>query len=95
MSEDKPTALGEVVDITMAASLKETLFDALAAEEPVVIDGSAVERADAAGIQLLVAFARAAAGGPGWQWTAEGPSAALEGAAARLGLDGELAGPTA
>lgn len=95
MSEDKPTALGEVVDITMAASLKETLFDALAAEEPVVVDGAAVERVDAAGIQLLVAFARAAAGGPGWQWTADGPSSALVGAAERLGLAVELAGPAA
>jgi hypothetical protein len=87
---ESAVALGELVDITMAAPLKETLFNALAAEEPVVLEGNGVERVDAAGVQLLLAFARAAEGGPGWQWGPGGAADALITAATRLGVAGEL-----
>jgi anti-anti-sigma regulatory factor len=50
--------LANTVDIASAAKLHEELKVALANEQPVTLDGSDVERADTAALQLLYAFYR-------------------------------------
>jgi anti-anti-sigma regulatory factor len=57
--------------------------------DPVVVDGSAVERIDTAGLQLLVAFARRQKeAGRRLHWEAASP--ALLSGSARLGLNEAL-----
>jgi anti-anti-sigma factor len=46
------------IDIANVGELKQLLTNALAAETPLVLDASAVEQVDAAGMQLLLAFCR-------------------------------------
>lgn len=46
----------EMLDISMVAELRALLLEALAAKQPVMLDGSAVERADTAVLQVLTAF---------------------------------------
>ncbi|MBK5936665.1 MAG: STAS domain-containing protein [Halorhodospira halophila] len=82
--------LGEQLDITVAATLKETLADALSSGQPVALDGARLQQVDAAGVQLLAAFARAAASRAGWSWQGGGAPAPVTEAAADLGLTDEL-----
>lgn len=78
-------ALGSSLTIAETASLKSALMDLLASSGPVVFDAVNVERADTAGIQLLLAFIHAARRhGLELSW---GPtSEALLGTASCLGL---------
>ena len=70
--------------------LKESLAAALESDEPVVIDGSAVESADTAALQLLTAFAIVAHGRPGTlTWKSASP--ALQELASMLDLHQHLA----
>lgn len=86
--------LGERLDITLVGALHGRLTDALReaadADGKVVLDGARLEHIDTAGVQLLVAFARAAEGR--WRWAGGEAPAAVTGAAARLGLSDALGG---
>lgn len=46
----------EMLDISVVGELRVLLLEALAAKQSVVLDGSAVERADTAALQVLTAF---------------------------------------
>ena len=83
--------LGEQLDITVAAAIQQRLLAGLTAEQPIELDGGRLQRVDTAGVQLLVAFARAAQSGPGWYWKEAPPPVVLE-AASWLGLGAELSG---
>ena len=48
--------LGETCTIREAVELKKQLLAHLECPAPLLLDGSAVERADSAGVQLIVAF---------------------------------------
>ena len=50
------THLGADCTIREAADLKNQLLNLLEAPQPLFVDGSAVERVDTAGVQLLIAF---------------------------------------
>lgn len=68
-----------------APALKAQLLATISATPQVIIEAGAVERIDAAGLQLLVAFARReAAAGRRLAW--QSVSDELRGAGARLGL---------
>ena len=70
-----------------AAQLQSRLI--AASGNPLVVDGSAVERIDTAGLQLLVALARRQQqAGRALQWQAASP--ALRSCTARLGLSAAL-----
>ena len=75
-----PVTLPERLDLT-AEQLPATLREATAAGA-LVLDGGAVARVDAAGLQLLCAAVAAATGHVVWQR----PSTVLRDAAALLGL---------
>ncbi len=78
------------LDIAAARELQECLAGLLEAGEACAIDASAVERADAAAVQLLHAFAReACARGLALVW--RDPSPALCEAFRLLGLERTLA----
>lgn len=78
------------LDIAGARELREALAGLLEAGEPCAIEASAVERADAAAVQLLHAFAREArARGVPLAW--RDPSPALREAFRLLGLERTLA----
>lgn len=80
------------VDVSMAAELRGTLDMALAGEGPLSVNAAAVERADTAGVQLLLALSREAARRERpLIWQAVSP--ALRDTAARLGLDAALGLP--
>lgn len=81
-----PIALGSTLEVSMAADLYQRLSQALEEEDTlIVLDGSDVERVDAAGLQLLLAFVREAeARQAKWHW--EAVPAVLSSAAHRLGL---------
>jgi anti-anti-sigma regulatory factor len=65
------------------------LQEALGAGEPIVLVGGGDEQADAAGLQLMVAFSQEARRREvAWSWTT--PGEALTTTAALLGLDGLL-----
>lgn len=81
--------LGTELDITMVAALHERLSAAVADGEAVVLDGTRLERADAAGLQLLLAFDRAAASG--WTWAGGAAPEPVRAAAATLGVTATLA----
>lgn len=89
-AEDDPVlVLPEQLHISEVESLKDRLLPRLADAGPIVVDGSAVERADGASLQLLCAFVRTAQErGIGIQW--QGRSAGLTEAATTLGLHGQL-----
>jgi anti-anti-sigma regulatory factor len=77
--------LGAACTLREAAELKARLLATVSATNRVIIDGVAVQRIDAAGLQLLTAFAlREAAAGRRIEWRAS--SDELRRAAARLGL---------
>jgi anti-anti-sigma regulatory factor len=81
--------LGSVLDVAQARMLYDKLDGALAAAEPFALDGAAVDRVDAAALQLLVAFSRAARdAGLALRWQEASP--ALRDAAALLDLAGLL-----
>ena len=77
--------------IASTIEIKTSLNDLLPRGAPITIDGSAVTRADAAALQLLVSFSRAIScdSGP-IQWSGLSPelieAATLCGLAAELGL---------
>ena len=73
-------------------ALKTQLLDQLALGVNVLIDGSAVERIDAAGLQLLAAFARDIGDRHRLRW--RGASDQLLAAASRIGVTGLLGLPT-
>lgn len=71
--------------IAQVGELKSTLTDALGAVRPVTLDATAVDQVDSAGMQLLLAFQRAAqAHGCVTQW--KNPPPCLQDAAALLGM---------
>jgi ABC-type transporter Mla MlaB component len=83
----QPARLTLAADCTLreAAGLKALLLQTVSPTGEVIIEGGAVERVDAAGLQLLVAFARReAAAGRQLNW--QSASDELRGAGARLGL---------
>ncbi|MFP4147236.1 MAG: lipid asymmetry maintenance protein MlaB [Halorhodospira sp.] len=84
--------LGEQLDVTVVASLKATLEEALAGGDPIALDGRRLGRVDGAGIQLLVAFSRAAASRGGWSWYGDELPSAVAEAASQLGVADEVAG---
>ncbi|BAU56371.2 hypothetical protein HH1059_23010 [Halorhodospira halochloris] len=84
--------LGEQLDITIVSELKQKLSSALADEQPVVLDGSSLERVDTAGVQILMAFSRAAAEGPGWGWHGGEVPDKVDSAARYLGVVEEVRG---
>ncbi len=80
-----PVVCADSLDISRVADLRQELLQALASDGPVVLDAAAVERADTAALQLLLAFFNEARGrGVVARWQA--PSPALCRAAADLGL---------
>lgn len=80
---------GEHLDVQYAETLRARLLAALVDHGPIVLGAGGVTRADAAGVQLLVAFARSArATGIAWSWQAVSP--ALSEAARQLGVAREL-----
>ncbi len=82
---EAPISCGDSLDITQVSELHARLGEALAAGGAVVLQASAVERADAAALQLLCSFFREAAErGVSLRW--ESPSAALLDAARLLDL---------
>jgi anti-anti-sigma regulatory factor len=98
LSLDAPTAapgrivLGGSCTIHEAAAIKLHMLEQFACSAPYEIDGSAVERIDAVGIQLLVAFALdCLERNLVFAWS--GRSAALEQAIALLGVGPLLEGP--
>ncbi len=100
MSDDNGTAetqtivCDEVLDIAIAAALRDTLLQALQGEAPVVLQADGVSRADTAALQVLTAFFQdARSQGLTVRW--EAPSTALQRAAQLLGLNDVLDLPAA
>jgi anti-anti-sigma regulatory factor len=98
LNPDAPAAqagrvvLGDSCTIHEAAAIKAHMLEQLARPAPYEIDGTAVERIDAVGIQLLVAFALdCLEGNVVYAW--KGRSAALEQAIALLGVGPLLESP--
>ena len=82
--------LGDSLDIAHVGALYEQLSGGLREGHDPALDGSQVERVDAAGLQLLCAYGRELAGhGGSIQWRGE-PAAALREAAELLDLHREL-----
>ncbi|MBE1276161.1 STAS domain-containing protein [Enterovibrio baiacu] len=78
-------ALGEQLDITQVMDIKERLQAELEQSDSLLIDGSAVSRVDASGLQLLLTARHLCQEkNINWQW--EGASSELVGAAKTLGL---------
>ena len=80
-----PATLG----IAQVAELRRQFDESLNSDRPLAIEAAAVEQVDGAGLQLLLAFQRAAASAgrtPVWRK----PSPRLMEAAVLLGLDGAL-----
>lgn len=86
---DSALDMGTELDITMVAALHARLSEALATGTAVVLDGTAIERADAAGIQLLLTFDREAEAG--WAWSDGAVPEPVRAAAATLGAEAALA----
>ncbi|WP_375250105.1 STAS domain-containing protein [Sphingomonas sp.] len=82
-------SLAAVLDTSAAGPLRMALRRAIEAGEPITIDGSLVDRAGLACLQVLEA-ARQTASAAGLSFTIEAPSAALSDIATIAGL-GELA----
>ncbi|MBK1734669.1 hypothetical protein CKO15_05080 [Halorhodospira abdelmalekii] len=89
---DELLDLGEQLDITVAAACKQRLNEALGGGQPIELKGDRLQRVDTAGVQLLLAFARAAADGPGWGWHGGEVPEAVRTAAQMLGVERELQG---
>jgi ABC-type transporter Mla MlaB component len=86
-------ALGTDCTLREAAGLKALLLQTVSPTGQVIIEAGAVERIDAAGLQLLVAFARREAAA-GRQLTWQSASDELLGAGTRLGLLAALGLPS-
>ena len=83
--EDAALTLAAQCTLAEAESLKSELARRLEHSGTVIVDTSALERIDTAGLQLLAAFVRdRRMAGRAVQW--RGPAGALESAAALLGL---------
>jgi ABC-type transporter Mla MlaB component len=81
--------LGATCTLREAAALHSQLLATTTGDATVTIDGSAVQRIDASGLQLLAALAQHEAGaGRRLEWQAASPE--LLDAAGRLGLTGIL-----
>ena len=78
-------ALGEQLDMTRVMDIKERLQAELEQSDSLLIDGSAVSRVDAPGLQLLLT-ARHLCQEKNIKWQWEGASSELVGAARTLGL---------
>lgn len=86
--------LGTTLDITMVAEMHKCLREHLETAGDVSLDAGEIERLDAAGLQLLVAFAEhARSAGLRVRWLGVSPS--LEESAAISGLGNLLELPTA
>lgn len=87
--------LPSLLDLPLAAELRDTLLDALARDTgaDLVLKAGAVERASTAAIQVLLA-ARAAYAAAARRLEIETPSPALAAAFGHLGLGGDLDGMT-
>lgn len=79
----------DALDVTTAGELRGHLLQALQAGRSVEIDASAVERVDAAGLQVLCAAAQLA-GQEGLQLVCQDPSPTLLRTAVVLGLSGHI-----
>ena len=94
MSNESPdetvVRLAENLDISSVSELKAELTSALDLGSPVVLDPSAVERADTASLQLLLAFLREATRSSVAVRVLRGSEAFHE-AAQTLGLEASLA----
>lgn len=89
MSNANSIDCGEHLDVQYAETLRARLLAALADRGPIVLSAGGVMRADAAGLQLLIAFVRSArTTGVDWSWQAVSP--ALSDAARLLGVAREL-----
>ncbi len=53
-------AFDDILDITMAASYHEKLTEMLNQHKVITLDGGEIERIDGAGLQMLIAFFKAA-----------------------------------
>lgn len=94
MTEQIRISLSGSLDITQVESLQATLAHGLEQGHPILMHAEQVERVDAAALQLLCAFVRAAeVAGLDCAWS-EVP-AVLREAARVTGLDGCLALPQA
>lgn len=81
--------LDEILDISHANSIHQRLKTTMNAGENCVLDGSAVEHVDTAGIQLLFAFIKTSnKQGSQIQW--QGVSEKLRSAMDRLGMTREM-----
>jgi anti-anti-sigma regulatory factor len=85
-------ALPSSLTIAEVGALKAALEAALGSGDPITLDARSVARVDAAGVQLLVAFAAEAAR-RGRRWTWAGFSATLAEVSERLDLARALALP--
>lgn len=84
-TEHSVLVLGRECTIRHAVDLKNQLMQHLDKPEPLFIDGSGVEKADTAGVQLLVAFSLdCMERGIGFGWP--GRSKVLENAISSLGV---------
>ncbi len=88
--EQVRVVLEAVVDIAGVNDLKGKLAQHLAGPEPLVLDGSEVQRVDTAGLQLLCAFVQTAIGA-GLQPRWSGISEPLREAARLTGLEAGMA----
>lgn len=85
--DDGVIDLGDTLDIAHVSALFERLHDATRQGKEPPLDGSRLERVDAAGLQLLSAYSRELRGqGTAIVWRGE-PSAALRDAATLLDLN--------
>ena len=91
VSDEAVTVISGVaaLDVANARALHAQLVEALSTRRSVHIDGSCVERADAAGLQLLCAGMQEARR-RGLTIRCDAPSAALQYAAALLGMTAHL-----
>ena len=83
---------GEILDIAKAGDFHQQLQSALGKGGEITLDGANIDRIDAAGLQLCLAFFRAASARKvkaNWQ----APSSALIRSAGLLGLSRELGLP--
>lgn len=84
--------MGDVLDISSSAELKNNLLQALNGPGNIVLDASQIERADTSALQVLMAFvhdARVQDKGVSWHQ----PSEALIRSAAYIGLQDKLGLP--
>ena len=89
MANSNSISCGERLDITQVESLKATLVNHLTPGTEITLIADQVERADTAGLQLLVSFLRTAAKqNITCQW--QGVSTPLQDAADLLGLSTAL-----